>query len=57
VPVFCPEEGVYVTQYHKDDVEYAGLVKFDFLGLKTLTVSTSRCASSTGARTARRASI
>ena len=27
-----------VTQYHKDDVEKAGLVKFDFLGLKTLTV-------------------
>ncbi len=27
-----------VTQYHKDDVELAGLVKFDFLGLKTLTV-------------------
>jgi DNA polymerase-3 subunit alpha len=38
VPVFCSEPGVYVTQYHKDDVEYAGLVKFDFLGLKTLTV-------------------
>lgn len=38
VPVFCPEEGTYVTQYHKDDVEEAGLVKFDFLGLKTLTV-------------------
>ena len=38
VPVFCPDEGIYVTQYHKDDVEYAGLVKFDFLGLKTLTV-------------------
>ncbi|MBW2510194.1 MAG: DNA polymerase III subunit alpha [Deltaproteobacteria bacterium] len=38
VPVFCPEEGVYVTQYHKDDVEAAGLVKFDFLGLRTLTV-------------------
>lgn len=38
VPVFCPEENVYVTQYHKDDVESAGLVKFDFLGLKTLTV-------------------
>jgi DNA polymerase-3 subunit alpha len=37
VPVFCPEPGVYVTQFHKDDVEYAGLVKFDFLGLKTLT--------------------
>jgi DNA polymerase-3 subunit alpha len=27
-----------VTQYYKDDVEKAGLVKFDFLGLKTLTV-------------------
>jgi DNA polymerase-3 subunit alpha len=37
VPVFCPEPDVYVTQYHKDDVEAAGLVKFDFLGLKTLT--------------------
>ncbi|MDX2054085.1 MAG: DNA polymerase III subunit alpha [Polyangiaceae bacterium] len=29
---------VIVTQYDKDDVEAAGLVKFDFLGLKTLTV-------------------
>ena len=38
VPVFCPERDVYVTQYHKDDVEAAGLVKFDFLGLRTLTV-------------------
>jgi DNA polymerase-3 subunit alpha len=38
VPVFTPEPGVYVTQYDKDDVESAGLVKFDFLGLKTLTV-------------------
>lgn len=38
VPVFCPDEGTLVTQYHKDDVEAAGLVKFDFLGLKTLTV-------------------
>ncbi len=38
VPVFCPEPRVYVTQYDKDDVEAAGLVKFDFLGLKTLTV-------------------
>ncbi|MGF1467898.1 MAG: DNA polymerase III subunit alpha [Sandaracinaceae bacterium] len=38
VPVFCPEPGLYVTQYDKDDVEAAGLVKFDFLGLKTLTV-------------------
>jgi DNA polymerase-3 subunit alpha len=33
-----PDLGALVTQYYKDDVEQAGLVKFDFLGLKTLTV-------------------
>jgi DNA polymerase-3 subunit alpha len=47
VPVFVngstsPEgpapDAVLVTQYYKEDVELAGLVKFDFLGLKTLTV-------------------
>jgi DNA polymerase-3 subunit alpha len=27
-----------VTQYDKDDVESVGLVKFDFLGLRTLTI-------------------
>ena len=27
-----------VTQFDKNDVEYAGLVKFDFLGLRTLTI-------------------
>ena len=43
VPVFCPEPNVYVTQYYKDDVEAAGLVKFDFLGLKTLTVIDIAC--------------
>jgi DNA polymerase-3 subunit alpha len=43
VPVFCPEEGVYVTQYHMTDVEAAGLVKFDFLGLKTLTTLRIAC--------------
>jgi DNA polymerase III subunit alpha len=37
VPCFL-NEGKLVTQYDKDDVEAAGLVKFDFLGLKTLTV-------------------
>jgi DNA polymerase-3 subunit alpha len=40
VPCFRPaadDEGI-VTQYDKDMVEKAGLVKFDFLGLKTLTV-------------------
>jgi DNA polymerase-3 subunit alpha len=39
VPVWKDDKsGSYVTQYYKDDVEHAGLVKFDFLGLKTLTV-------------------
>jgi DNA polymerase-3 subunit alpha len=38
VPLYAPEEGVVVSQFDKDDVEAAGLVKFDFLGLKTLTV-------------------
>jgi DNA polymerase-3 subunit alpha len=39
VPVFKDDKGGgYITQYYKDDVEQAGLVKFDFLGLKTLTV-------------------
>lgn len=32
------KDAVLVTQYYKEDVELAGLVKFDFLGLKTLTV-------------------
>ncbi len=40
VPCFRPagDESGIVTQYDKDMVEKAGLVKFDFLGLKTLTV-------------------
>ncbi len=37
VPCF-ESAGAIVTQYAKDEVELAGLVKFDFLGLKTLTV-------------------
>ncbi len=39
VPVYQPPgEKFLVTQFAKDEVEAAGLVKFDFLGLKTLTV-------------------
>jgi len=38
VPVFRGANGEIVTQFAKDEVEEAGLVKFDFLGLKTLTV-------------------
>ena len=37
-PVFKGVNGELVTQFAKDEVELAGLVKFDFLGLKTLTV-------------------
>jgi len=38
-PVFCDEAGgSLITQFDKDDVEEAGLVKFDFLGLRTLTI-------------------
>ncbi len=37
-PIFCDEEGKWVSQYDKDDVEKVGLVKFDFLGLRTLTI-------------------
>ncbi|MBX3128735.1 MAG: DNA polymerase III subunit alpha [Polyangiaceae bacterium] len=37
VPIFT-SDSARITQYDKDDVEAAGLVKFDFLGLKTLTV-------------------
>src|SRR5215471_13860338 len=39
VPLYQPPgEKVLITQFAKDEVEAAGLVKFDFLGLKTLTV-------------------
>lgn len=38
-PIYCDDEGKHpVTHFDKNDVEYAGLVKFDFLGLRTLTI-------------------
>ena len=38
-PLYCDADGSgLVTQYDKNDVEDAALVKFGFLGLKTLTV-------------------
>ena len=39
-PLYCQpgHEGSAVSQFDKDDVEAAGLVKFDFLGLRNLTV-------------------
>jgi len=43
VPLYCEAEidedsNSIVTQFDKDDVETIGLVKFDFLGLRTLTI-------------------
>mgnify|MGYP002021375519 CR=1 FL=1 len=39
VPLYRdPRSSMAVTQFNMKDVEKAGLVKFDFLGLKTLTV-------------------
>lgn len=39
VPMYCEENDPnWVTQFDKDDVEAIGLVKFDFLGLRTLTI-------------------
>ena len=38
-PIYCDDSGGgVVTQFDKNDVEEAGLVKFDFLGLRTLTI-------------------
>ena len=39
LPLFRDTESDgYITQFDKDDLEHLGLVKFDFLGLKTLTI-------------------
>ncbi len=39
VPLYCEPGGEHVvTQFDKNDVEAVGLVKFDFLGLRTLTI-------------------
>ncbi|WP_346795776.1 DNA polymerase III subunit alpha [Halomonas sp. Bachu 37] len=38
-PLLCDDEGNgLVVQFDKNDIEEAGLVKFDFLGLRTLTI-------------------
>ena len=37
-PLMLDADGKPITQYDKKDVEHAGLVKFDFLGLTTLTI-------------------
>ncbi|CAK0777758.1 DNA polymerase III subunit alpha [Gammaproteobacteria bacterium] len=38
-PLYCePDGNSLVTQFDKDDIEEIGLIKFDFLGLKNLTI-------------------
>ncbi|NBW53156.1 MAG: DNA polymerase III subunit alpha, partial [Betaproteobacteria bacterium] len=38
-PIYCQANGEsLVSQFDKDDIEELGLVKFDFLGLRTLTI-------------------
>jgi DNA polymerase-3 subunit alpha len=38
VPLFVDKDGTTMTQFAGPDIEALGLVKFDFLGLKTLTL-------------------
>jgi len=43
-PLYCEQGGeALVSQFDKDDVEAVGLVKFDFLGLRTLTIIDRAC--------------
>ncbi|HEV2701083.1 MAG TPA: DNA polymerase III subunit alpha [Steroidobacteraceae bacterium] len=52
-PLYCEAGSTSaVTQFDKDDVEAAGLVKFDFLGLRTLTIIDRTLAIINRARTA-----
>lgn len=44
LPMMVDKDGNDVTQYSMTYVEKVGLVKFDFLGLKTLTVLHTACA-------------
>jgi DNA polymerase-3 subunit alpha len=38
VPLFVDKDGTVMTQFSGPDIETIGLIKFDFLGLKTLTL-------------------
>ncbi len=50
-PLYCDESATGVlTQFDKDDVEAVGLVKFDFLGLRTLTIIDRALATVNGER-------
>ncbi len=45
VPLLRLSDGEYVTQYDMIDVEAVGLLKFDFLGLRNLTLIDDTCRS------------
>ena len=45
VPLLRVGEGEFVTQYDMNDVEAVGLLKFDFLGLRNLTLLDETCRS------------
>jgi DNA polymerase III subunit alpha len=53
VPVQPGADGTPVTQYAMEDIEYLGLMKMDFLGLRTLTLIDA-CVASVERRTGRR---
>ncbi len=53
VPVELGSDGMSVTQYPMEDIESLGLIKMDFLGLKTLTLI-DECVSSIEGRTKER---
>ena len=38
VPVYVDKKGMLISQYDMKRIERVGLIKFDMLGLKTLTV-------------------
>lgn len=57
-PVYCEDKGGdIVTQFDKGDVEDVGLVKFDFLGLKNLTIIKNAIASINAKRPTNQASL
>ncbi|CAL4320306.1 DNA polymerase III subunit alpha [Buchnera aphidicola] len=37
-PLQRDDNDIFVTQFDKNDIDYVGLLKFDFLGLRTLTI-------------------
>ncbi|MFH1729778.1 MAG: DNA polymerase III subunit alpha [Pseudomonadota bacterium] len=43
IPLYCNTSGDQISQFTKDELEDIGLVKFDILGLKALTVLDNAC--------------